>query len=406
MAATFDLRIKSSGSSLGDIASVCFQKKVWRRLNRIAGASFVVPSDHELINATESDGRPTLCTGYRQCVVTLDSTGLFLNGIVWNLEDEGEEDMCYTKVTVLDPRVYWPKRPARDADGDFSDPTFIKDFTTGPQIMEAILDASENAGLGPPTDAEGDLFLDITTGPFEAGGVDLRGAPTNFPMYVSEVDTLLTGTGQLDTIIVPTDNGTEMGRVECYNGDYGTDRTGTVAFDYATGSFNARKFRRIEDMESVRNKLWTFLGPRLDLQHWRANVQGDDPGLPDPPQTALEARYNASRTALGVYMEVDLQDDQGGEGSDRPMWRRYWQVKSWLAAEPREMLYFTPIRGESSHQPGAFDIGDLVGLNVSNRARKAVSGQVQRIYGYELDIDDDGVEELGELEVSADQEGI
>lgn len=401
MAPVFDLRIKETDVSLGDISPVAFQKKVWRRLNRVAGASFVVPSDHELINSTESDGRPTLCAGYRTCCITLDETGLFLNGIVWHVEDEGEEDMCYSKVTVLDPRVYWPMRPARDADGDFSDPTFIKDFQTGPQIMQAILDASENAGGGPPTDAEGPLFLDITSGPYEGGGPDLSGAPTNYPMSIAEVDTLMTETGQVDTIIVPTDNGpSELGRVEIYNGDYGTDVSGSVDFDYAQGAFNVRKFRRTEDMATVRNKIWLYLGPRLDLQHWRANVTGT---LAAPPGTDLDDRIQASRDELGVYMEVEFQDDQGNESSDRPLWIRYWQLKSWLATQPREMLYFTPIRGDENI--GDFDIGDLVGVSTSSRARKASSG-IQRVYGYELDIDDDGVVEIGELEVSADQEGV
>jgi hypothetical protein len=56
-------------------------------------------------------------------------------------------------------------------------------------------------------------------------------------------------------------------------------------------------------------------------------------------------------------------------------------------------------------EPGDFDIGDLVTVNVGSKARYAATG-AQRIYQYTIDIDDDGVEALGELVCSPDQDSI
>ena len=47
--------------------------------------------------------------------------------------------MGYVVYNSSDPMELWQWRPARDPDGDFSKPSFIQDFETGPQIMEAIL---------------------------------------------------------------------------------------------------------------------------------------------------------------------------------------------------------------------------------------------------------------------------
>src|SRR3990167_7870094 len=111
MAASFILRMRD-GTALADIADIAMSKRLKRRLNRPSECSFTVPS--YLVNEIQSDGRPLLCTGYRMLSVTLDSTGLFFHGFVWTLEEEGDEDMVYTRVTCYDPMVVWRYRPARD----------------------------------------------------------------------------------------------------------------------------------------------------------------------------------------------------------------------------------------------------------------------------------------------------
>jgi hypothetical protein len=411
MAASLDLRFRD-GTLINDIASVASDKKVTRRLNRPAKLEFVVPSDHALINTVEADGHPSLAAGYRQISVELDGPGLYFHGIVWLLEDEGDENISRTKVTCYDPMVVWNHRPARDGEasgdaGDFSDPTFIQRNQSGPQIMEEILTQSENTPdpITTPADAEGPLFIDLAASTFAVGGADLSGAPMNFPMSIGEVATLLTNTGELDIYIEPIihvpGGGTlsNMAEVHCYNGDFGTDLTATVNFDYATGDFNARHFKRSDSMEQICTKLVYYLGPRLDIQHWRSSVTGS---LLLPANPALEALVHAARSELGVFMDLEFYDNAGNEASARPLYVTLWLLESLLRTKPREMLYVTPVRGIA---PGSFNIGDVITVNIGSKARRATAGE-QRIYGFTVTIDDDGVEELDEFMCSPDQDSI
>ena len=449
MLATVLLR-KRDGTELASVATVCFDKSIRKRLSRPRSFTFRVPSDDPLIWTLADDGLPYLCAGYRQVLVYLNSTGgtelgdLWFNGVPWSLEDDGDEDMVYTRVTCYDPMMFWPFRPARDPDGNFIDPKFLKTFDTGPQIIQALLDASENAGIGVPDDAEGPTFLDWWSGTFELGGPSLRGAPTNWPMTIADIASLLTNTGQLDIIIEPVDDGPIMGQVNCYNGDYGRDLTsgtGAVVYDYATGSFNVKGLRRTEDMTKMCNKLWWFLGPKQDLEHWKANITGDDPLLPgnagDPtpvggalgiPGGALPGRPNyvapasgqnlgdllqISRDILGCFMEVRITDDVGtgqnaaSPASTRPMWRRVWQEEQLWRSAPQQYVFITPTRDDpNGYLPGAFDVGDLIAINVGSKARYPVTNMEQRIYAFTVDIDDDAVAALGDFQASPDMDQI
>ena len=81
-------------------------------------------------------------------------------------------------------------------------------------------------------DCEGPLFLDYGT--FETGGFDLSGAPVDWPMTIAELDLACSSPpAACDVVITPTDpGGGIMGEVSAYNGDYGTDLSGSVVFDY------------------------------------------------------------------------------------------------------------------------------------------------------------------------------
>jgi hypothetical protein len=345
-------------------------------------------------------------------------------------ETDTGEDTGYTVYNSSDPMELWQWRPVRDDTCDFSLPTIIDDYLTGPQIIEAALTNTVYCGAGDAGDCEGPIFLDMGT--FAGGGVDLTGAPTDWPMTIAELFSLLVSTGQLDVVITPTDpGGGVMGEVNGFNGDYGNDLSGSVLFQYGTGLFNVRRVRWNQDMTRLRNKIWYYAGPRIQTaadpagdQHWCFNVQGDDPsfqaggdmtppgGQSSPPASATDNQLGVlridSQTDYGVRMDIqifDAYDDDCVPGVGTPghdLFKRRWQTESWLAAQPLEIMHVTPIR---ETQIGTFDIGDLVGVEAVAAVRGGFSG-AQRVYEYTVSWDGDGVLELSELQTSAGNEGL
>ena len=424
-----------------DVTSCVLTGSVTRKLNRPWQATWRMPID---------------CSVNGPCsIVHIFINGdLFFSGRVQQMSDECDEDFCYTEYTAIDAWEIFQWRPARDgpesADpGDMTKPDVIQEYKYGPQIIEQLLLASENTSLIPEL-AEGSLFLDyggFAGGPNQA---DLSGAPVDWPMTIAEVISLLTDTGEVDVVLTPIDSTTNIARIDVYNGNYGTDRTASVKFEYGTGNNNCKIIRQTQDMSQMCNKLWYYFGPRIGTildpagdQHWCFNITGDDGFLPgnifaqgtdingNPlPGGALPGRAAAvepnplghmradSQNSCGVRMEVKIFDAQGEDCGDsqkgRELYRRLWQIESWLRANPRTLVHVTPINtsdadllppGVTPVQVGDFDIGDLVTISAGAILRGGFTG-AQRIYEYTVSWDEDGVIEIGELLTSADQEGI
>lgn len=348
-----------------DVSDFVVEGSSTRRLNRISQAQARIPM-HLAVGSVGD---------FMKVVIDGD---LHHHGRILNVEASSGEDTGYVVYNSSDAMELWQWRPARDADGDFSLPTFIEDFVTGPQIMEEILTNSETY--------EGDLFLAF--GSFEGGGVDLTGAPTDWPMTIAEIASLLCDTGELDIVITPIDAGGNIGQVDCYNGDFGTDLSGSVVFEYATGARNVKQARWNRDMTTMCNKLWYYLGPRVGTaddpagdQHWRANITGDDPGLADPPQSDIETLRTASQGTYGVRMDIRIFDGRGDEALvGRDLYRRLWQIEQWVRAQPREIVHIEP---NDNVAIGDFDIGDLVGVELGSAVMGGTSG-TQRVYEYTI----------------------
>lgn len=402
-----------------EVTNIVLDGSAKRRLNRSAQATVRVPID-------AAPGQ----VGSRLKVVF--DGDLFFHGMILAIEDQMDEDFGYTTYNATDPMELWQWRPARDGPdgtdpGDFSNPLFFTEFITGPQIMEQILLQSiddSDPGLG-----EGPLFIELGT--FESGGVNLSGAPTDWPMSIAEVSTLLTDTGEVDIVLSPIDTGGNMARVDIYNGDYGVNRTGSVFFDFATDNKNVRSVRQMSDMSQMCNKLWYYGGPRVltaddpgGVQHWCFNIQGDDTGLPgfpsSPPYSTVIDIREDSQATFGVRMEVKIFDARGENCSDaitdaeRMLYRRLWLLEQYLRSQPRRMVHIQPARvsdnmqlppGVNLVQVGDFDIGDLVTVRAGASFRGGFSG-AQRIYEYTVTWDSEGVYEIGELVTSPNQEGV
>lgn len=397
-----------------DVTDVCVSGSWTRRLNRPSVAQVRIPMQEV-----------TADVGTLLKIEALVGTSYQIvhHGRVLLCETDTGEDTGYTVYNSTDPMELWQWRPVRDDDCDWSKPNIIDTYLTGPQIIEAALNNTVYCGGGAQDECEGSIFLDMGT--FETYGADLSGAPTDWPMTIAELAALLVSTGELDIVITPTDPGYDvMGTVDCYNGDFGTDLSGSVVFQYGTGAFNVRRLRWNQDMTGMVNKLWYLGGPRIQTaadpagnQHWCFNVQGDDGNLAYPPGGALSPPASATNNQLGVLrydsradygVRMDIQifdayDACAGVGAvGRDLFRYRWQQESWLRAQPREIIHITPTR---ETEIGTFDIGDLVGVEAVAAVRGGFSG-AQRVYEYTVSWDNDGVLELSELQTSADNEGL
>ena len=397
-----------------DVTNVCVSGSWTRRLNRPSVAQVRIPMQEV-----------TADVGSLLKIEALVGTTYEIvhHGRVLLCETDTGEDTGYTVYNSTDPMELWQWRPVRDDTCDFSDPTIIDDYLTGPEIIEAALQNTVYCGGGTTGESEGPIFLDMGT--FATGGVSLTGAPTDWPMTIADLASLLVSTGELDLVITPTDPGGDvMGTIDGYNGDYGTDLSASVVFEYGTGAYNVRRLRWNQDMTGMTNKLWYYGGPKIATaadpaatQHWCFNVTGDDPSLAYPPGGANSPPASStnnqlgvlridSQTDYGVRMDIqifDAYDDCQGVGAvGRDLFRYRWQQESWLRAVPREIIHVTPTR---ETEIGTFDIGDLVGVEAVAAVRGGFSG-AQRVYEYTVSWDNDGVLELSELQTSADNEGL
>jgi hypothetical protein len=376
-----------------NVTQFVLEGSVTHTLNGKATATLKMPSDFCTVDATS------------RCRIDL-ATGIDFHGSAAHIDDQGDEDRIDTEITFVDPSEIFEFRPARDADGDFSKPSFWTDFTTGPQIIEEIFTNSITY--------EG--LMGITSGFFYTGGVNLSGAPVDWPMTIAEVIGLLTATGEVDVVLQPLPLTTNMAQLNVYNGDYGTDRTSSVQFLYAMGSSsNCRGCRRTIDKTDLMNKLWLYLGPRVKSstdpagdQHWRGNITGTDSGLPNPPQAQIDAIIAASRSNFYERMEIRILD--ADYITTKELYRRWWQREVAMRANPKTLVHLTPHRGIAP----AFGIGDLIHVQAGTKFRGGFSG-TQRVMEYTYRWDEDGVIELGEpvgqagapaLVVSSDQEGV
>jgi len=395
------IQVFMDGTNLSDPMQTGFST---RRFSGLSNAEFVIPT------AQASGG-----IGSKMKVVV--NGELEHHGRVLHVSDELKEDTMYTTFQSWMPLEIVRFRPARDGaasptPGNLITPSVFKRVQFGPEIIAEMLGQSEedsdpNLGEGP---------LGFVVGTVETGGSNVSGAPTNFPMTISECISLLVSTGELDVVETPIDSGGNMSSVGLHNGGYGVDRSGEVVFNYAMGLNNC-VMRQIEDGHNMCNKLYYNFGPRPSTTRYKANITADDPCLPAGPLGTVISRRDASRASYGVRMdfrEFDVgvlrTEDHGDEGGEcnepqdetRILYRRRWLQESFYRAIPRRMVHITPQR---NYALTAFGVGDLIGAQAGAAARGGFGFQKQRVYERTVAWDSD-VAWLNEIGASPNYEGL
>ena len=341
--------------------------------------------------------------GARLAVVNVDEAdGVDFNGFVkMESAEDGEDADGTVTITAESPREMWEWRPARNGPasgdaGNYAFPTFMQLGDAG-EIMKDILTQSEDGS--DPALGEGTLFTVIGTPP--GGGVDLSGAqPSDWPMQIEEIAQLLCSTGELDlveTFLAPAASG-DMANLDFFNGNYGTDLSGSVNFDYATGAHNVKQIGRTRDRTKEVNKLRYLLGPKIDDEHWRRSIEGTNAEVTgDAKWATVGPLRTASQGKVGVRMEVRIMDSLTNESAAIPLYVQLWLDESMWRAQARTLLNVTPVDGLAP----TFDIGDVIGINYGPRFLGGDS-VIQRVYGRKVSWDEDGVASIAQITSSED----
>jgi hypothetical protein len=251
--------------------------------------------------------------------------------------------------------------------------------------------------------------MDLTVNSYTPSLIQLVGfSPTDFPWSLDYLWNFLVDTGELDVMLNPGVGGTST--LDLYPGNAGTDLSGSVVFDYNTGSHNCNGAKYTFDMKDTLTRIRYFLGPkrpqfRGDIQHWAGDVQIDDPKLDVPPfdakQPTVEAQSAAMESAVGLLRETRVYDsvpeELGGEISLRNLYFALWQSEMLVRTVPRRILQMTPAPGISP----TFGVGDIISANAVIRG---TVGGAQRVYSFTVEQDTEGNESIVQLNTSADGE--
>jgi hypothetical protein len=344
--------------------------------------------------------------GGTELIITANNgTTVLFAGPCWYGEDDGDANDQMTTLTGFDHRCKWPFRQVQDDDGDYSDPSIFQDFENAVDIMEAAID----------NDIANDGSYGISNGSTSASSFPLIGfKPTDWPWSLQHLWDFLVNTGTLDVMLSPAIGGST---VDLFPGDAGTDLSGSVVFDYNTGSFNCIGAKYTFDMKNTISRIRYFLGPkrpfyRGDIQHYSGDVQIDDPALDiyDPvKQAQIDTQSAAIEGVTGLMREIQIYDanpplpiganppEQTGENALRDLYYALWQSEMLVRTVPRRLLSITPEPGISP----TFGVGDLI---TANAVLRGTVGGVQRVYRFTVEQDPEGNEMLTNLVTSADGE--
>lgn len=358
-----------------DITEYCQRITHKPELNIRSEAEVLVPSS--LVSFTEGVD-----------LLEINEGGTKHSGRAYYGEDNGDPDAAFRIIRSYDPLVWWDRQQVMDADGDYSDPSIIEDNQDAVSIMAAAISNWNGFEGG----------SDLSVGSAAGGGVPLIGfKPTDWPWTLDRLREFLVNTGQLDVVV-----NQGAGTVDLYNGDFGSDLSGSVALEYGAGAFNCTNAKYTFDFTKTVSRIRYFLGPKRpqypeDIQHWAGDVQIDDPNLPDPPQSTIDGLSASIESAIMLLRRIEIYDANGDENALRTLYYRIWQSDALINMRPRRLLTVTPEPGISP----SFVCGDQI--TVSAVLGESHSG-VQRVYSYQADQDPEGNIQLSSVTTSADQE--
>lgn len=373
------------------------------RLNNPYSHILEGPADSSVWKTAAPDGLRALDVGIRTIKAKRNGV-LIANPEIWRLDYTGDENKQRVQISCFDSMVRTVARRVADSNARFAGWQFPDVISAGDLVKEVFQNGILFDDDAVPFGTARIFPIDCTTAGAFTASTDVAEQLTDGPMSVSDlVYGRICQTGVADVMLVPTDTAAGSppgiyGIVHCVDA-WGSDKTATVHLDYDVGDRNVKAIRRSFDMGQVTNWLRYELGPTLGVDRWRGSLEAVDPLLL-AVATAYRDNEAASRLKYGSLPLFEVFDSDANKA--REFYRALWKAEDTLRVNPRQLLYLTPA-GNSAFEPFVhYNVGDRVSTNLSDNVGPAEEGLIQRIYGFDLTVDVNGVESPGELGVSPD----
>lgn len=372
------------GNPIEHITTVARDKQLQYRLNRPQRCSFTVDASDNRIAGLHTDGYPKLDAGrrtvkcYRQ---EWDATNgrmaynLRLFGVVWQLQDVGDEQRSSTAVQIVDPLVRLGRRftaarvPFTDTDGLLIARSLID--TTNAMAPTGILTTGGRVEATP--------HRDITFQRKDVFGAiyDLAAAFNGFDFDLVPLD-------RTDGTLARFDGYAKRGQLRQ-----------DAVFGWGTAPHNVKRVERLVDMEQYANSVLGIgsLGSGADALLSPTNTPAGSPTT----SPGLQSADGVSK--FGLYEYVDTI----GDITSQAFLDALVQDELTLRTIRRELVQFVPqplagpLTSTGAGPSGPWDpftgwtLGDTVPLVVGSKLRGGFTG-IQRIYGFDLVLDNDGRE--------------
>jgi hypothetical protein len=360
------------GNVISNLTSVAFARTFAYGLFRPASCSFVVPADDTTVGGLHTDGFPRLDAGRRTIRAyrledQADGTQEYVlrfNGYVWQIEDGGDIDHSFSAVTCFDPLQLASKR-------------FLG--------LEANDDITEHEYASQPvTDTARDL-IDLVNAVGETG-IDSGGTETGSAAsqaYVAAPDQqlgpalgeLAAGYTTYEYELTPIDDTLgKLVRFDTYAPQKGATRV-NAPLGYLAPPNNVAVLSRMVDMEQYANVLWGQASSEEGSEDEADAVKTYAPGIASYRRHEVSVDFGeVDDTALDRLATNELVRARGA----------------------RERFVVTPLAGKGPMPWDDFNLGDRLPLYVGASFRGGFSDYV-RVAGFELAVDDDGVESVTSL---------
>lgn len=367
------------GKPISLISRLARDKQIIFNLNRPTEFSFTVPGDDPRVNRIhDGDNLPVLKPGARIIkAYRMEGTQWVIRfaGFLWDrnpVERDASSSVIDIACTAYDPMQRLMARLCRNSTGSFAS-TVTFTSTSGAQIAKTLVDR---------TIQYADAFVNdlgiATTGTF--GNTTVQTVSYD-QAFVAQAIIDLCDTQTMDVIFQPVDRQNGIVAVMGAIAQRGHDRP-SVIFGYDAFPHSALGWNQTETMDVFANDITLYSAQTVTGKKELSSHRTD----------------NTSRNSFGVYEDAQVVTE-----SSQVFLDALADAEILLRKRPRNLVAFKPIPEKSPSPFGDWFLGDTVQVQASNNTGAAISG-TQRIYGFTLDIDDQGFEIVSELRVSADAE--